>query len=472
MGVRAIDRLRRYFVRYKWQSGGGLFLVVVTTALAFQIPPLTRKAIDALQIGRDTAETGVPSALSHAILWILIIAAAGAVARIVSRVLVFGAGRRIERDFRADFYRHLQRMDPAFYEQFAVGDLMSRATNDLGNVRLLLGPGLLSATNFAVAYVLALTMMSRISFELLFYSLLPYPVVLMLVRLYSSRLYKYSKEVQESLSDLTAKVEENLSGIGVVKAYALESHELDRFARLNQDYYESSRRLVVSRGLMFPLMGSLGTVGLFVVILVGGRKVIDGSMTLGQFVEFSQYLMALAWPTAAMGWIMGMYQRGMASLRRIEAILEISPTIVDGPLASEARPGRGRIELKGVTFQYEGERAFGLEDLSVTIEPGQTVAFVGPTGAGKTTLVKLLTRLLPVDKGQIYVDGVDVTEMTKAALRRRISVVPQQPFLFSTTLRDNILYGVSNGAAMGIEEAGIAAGLHKDVVDMPRGYDT
>ncbi|MBZ0252860.1 MAG: hypothetical protein K8I02_05920, partial [Candidatus Methylomirabilis sp.] len=385
----AIDRLKPYVKRYRWRIVGGLALVVATMFASFQIPPLTRKAVDALALSFEASELaelrwwsyvfGTPPALGEAgleavaqgagfervaryALLICAIALMGAFLRVNSRTLLFNAGRHVERDLRADYYRRLQTLDPPFFERRTVGDLMSRATNDLGNVRLLLGPGILSVANFAVAYALALTMMSRISVELLVYSLLPFPLVMLLVRGYSARLYEHSKSVQEGLSDLVTKVEENLQGIGVLKSYALEDTERAAFERLNDDYYERSRKLVISRGLMFPLMGSLGSIGLFVVIWVGGSKVIRGEMTLGQFVEFSQYLAALAWPTAAMGWVLGLFQRGVASLKRIDEIFEEEPVIRD--LGSESpEPVEGRIELRGLTFRYEGEKAFGLEDL-------------------------------------------------------------------------------------------------------------
>jgi len=471
-----IDRLIGYLKRYGRETGVGLALVCATTIIAFQIPPFTRKAIDSLQLASEGGAAGSVAAAYDAakgyVLAIVGLAVFGAAIRVASRILVFNAGRKIERDFRADFYTHLQSLDPQFFERHAVGDLMSRATNDLNNVRLLLGPGILSVANFSIAYVLAITMMNRISVELLIYSLLPFPLVMLLVKFYAGRLYEHSRSVQEGLSALTARVEEVLQGIGVVKAYALEGWEMGRFGELNEDYYLRSRKLVISRGLMFPLMGSLGSIGLFVVILIGGRKVIDGTMTLGQFVEFSQYLMALTWPTAAMGWVLGLFQRGRASLKRIEDIFEEKPVICDAPNPATPEGVEGRIELRSLTYSYEGERAFGLDDISLTIEPGQTVAVVGPTGSGKSTLVRLLTRLLPVDPGQIYIDGHDVRALSIDALRRAVGVVPQEAFLFSTTLRDNLLYGVDNGTALTAEDAAQAAGLHKDVEALRKGYDT
>jgi ATP-binding cassette subfamily B protein len=368
---------------------------------------------------------------------------------------------------------------------------MSRATNDLNAVRMMVGPAVMYSTSTALAFVAALGLMLSIDWRLTLWSLAPLPLVSLSVKYFGSAIHKRFEEIQAQLSTLSAVAQEALSGVRVVRAYRQEAAEMERFRQANDDYLRRNRRLIVLQGFFFPSMGLFLGLGAMLVLWLGSGEVIRGRITIGEFVAFNSYLAMLSWPMIAFGWVTNMLQRGMASWKRMLEVLDTEPAIRDEPRptggdepASAAM--RGAIEFRDLSYAYDGVSV--LDHVSLGVEAGQTVALVGPTGSGKSTLINLLARLHDPPRGTVFVDGRDVRDVPLAALRGALGFVPQEPFLFSDTLANNVAFGFDAAARAGsdgasdpraaaermrriVEAAGIAR-LDKDVADFPAGYDT
>jgi len=402
---------------------------------------------------------------------VAVIATAQGVLRTLSRSIIFNVGRDIEYDLRNDLFAHLEKLPLAYYQQHRTGDLMSRLVNDVTAVRMLLGPGVLNFINTPVYYVYGLAIMLSIHPGLTLAALSAYPLALLVVKRTSRALIERSLRVQEGLAEMSSRIQENLSGIHVVKAYASEEREVRSFAVLNDRFQEHSLRLARLRGIIVPVMSIAGGVGSLVVLWYGGRLVVDGRLTIGDLVAFIGYLHVLAWPTAAMGWMLTILQRGRAAMKRLNEVLAVAPAITSPAGAVEPAAARGELALPGVTFRYPGRTAPAIDDVTFTIPAGRTVAIVGRTGAGKTSIVQLLPRLFDVDAGGVFLDGRDVRTLPLGWLRRSVGIVPQDPFLFSRSIRENVGFGLHDRHE-GVEWAVRAAGLSREVADMPAGLDT
>ena len=429
------------------------------------------------------------------------------------RQVLIGASRMIEYDMRNDFFAHLQTLPRSYFHVHRTGDLMSRATSDLNAVRMMVGPSVMYAANTVLVFVVAVTLMVTIDARLTWWSLLPLPLVSLSVWVFGSAIHRRFERIQAQLADLSAVVQEALSGVRVVRAYRQEDAETERFTRANVEYVRRNRQLIVLQGFFFPSMSLFLGLGAMVVLWLGSRDVVAGRLTLGEFVAFNAYLTMLSWPMIAFGWVTNMLQRGMASWRRILEVLETPAAIADRPGPAMAPPQdlRGDIEFRDLSFAFDGERKV-LDHVSARIPAGQTVALVGPTGSGKSTLVHLLARVYEPPPGAVFVDGIDVRDLPLAVLRGAIGLVPQEPFLFSDTIGDNVAFGFDAncarqaadravasplriGAVAGpgagpsgwepaldeaqrarrsqvIGDAASVACLDKDVADFPRGYDT
>jgi ATP-binding cassette, subfamily B, multidrug efflux pump len=477
-------RLLGYALRYRGKFLRGLACVVVTTAVSLVAPRILGLAIDDLTRGVTAAKLALYGSL------LLSVAVAGGVFRFLMRRVLTGVSRDIEYDMRNDFFAHLQRLPLSYFQAHRTGDLMSRATNDLNAVRMMIGPAVMYASNTVLGFVVALGLMIAIDARLTLLALVPLPFVSISVKYFGGVIHKRFEQIQAQLSEVSAVAQEALSGVRVVRAYRQEDAEIDRFRRANEEYLRRNRELVIVQGLFFPCMSLFLGLGALVVIWMGSRDVIQGRITLGQFVAFHAYLMMLSWPMIAFGWVTNMLQRGMASWKRMLEVLETEPTIADARLEPPVASGfsrtssiRGEIEFRDLTFAYGTTPV--LDHISVRIEAGQTVAIVGPTGSGKSTLIGLLARLHDPPAGTVFLDGVDVRALPLDTLRGAIGFVPQEPFLFSDTLADNVAFGLdarSGGAASGpdgqtarLERIMTASGiarLDKDVEDFPRGYDT
>jgi len=477
-----LGRLFAYALRYRRSFLLGLACVVVTTGVRLAAPAVLRYAIDSLTEGVTVTKLAVDGSL------LLGIGLLGGFFRFLMRRILTGVSREIEYDMRNEFFAHLQTLPAAYFQANRTGDLMSRATNDLNAVRMMIGPSVMYSADTILTFVVALALMIAIDWRLTLVALVPLPCVSISVKYFGTAIHKRFEEIQAQLSDLSAVAQEAFAGVRVVRAYRQERDQVARFARSNEEFVRKNRRLIAVQGFFFPSMSFFLGLGALVVVWYGSREVIGGRITVGQFVAFNWYLMLLGWPMIAFGWVTNMIQRGMASWKRMLEVLETTPAIADSEAALRTEPIRGDIEFRDLTFGFGPTPV--LHHVSAKIAAGQTVALVGPTGAGKSTLISLLARLYDPPPGTVFVDGVDVRELPLAALRGAIGFVPQEPFLFSDSLAANIAFGVdgvdaSRAALAGPPEAGLKgprydkiiaasaiARLDKDVADFPNGYET
>jgi len=453
-----VGYLRRQRPRYLV----GLGLLLLTNAFALAIPWVLMDAIEAIRSGTTAA------ALTGSALAIVLLASLQGLTRAWSRFALLGASQRVEARIRDDLFARLLRLPPAFYQTQRTGDLMSRATNDLQAVAMLIGFGLLSLANTAIIYLGTLGAMLRIDPWLTLYALAPYPALIALAKRLNGRLHAETLAVQEQLSELSAKVQENLSGAAVVRAYAMESREIRAFARLNAEYLRRSLRALRTQGAFSPLMGIMGGVGTLTVLWLGGKAVVDGRITLGALVAFSSYLAYLTWPTIALGWVLSIVRRGLTAMERVVETLTAEPAVADGPEARGPVAIEGAIEFRDLSFAYDG-RDPALRGVSLAIPAGACVAVVGPTGAGKSTLTALIPRLWDPPPGRLFIDGREIHTIPLADLRRAIGYVPQETFLFSRPLAENLALGGGDGR---LGWAARVAGLADEVAAFPEGWGT
>ena len=385
------------------------------------------------------------------------------------RRIIIGASREIELDLRNDLFRHLQRLPPAWFQANRTGDLMSRATNDLSAVRMMAGPAIMYTASTSITFVVALLLMLSLSPALTLLALLPLPFVSVVVQRFGSAIYLRSERIQAQLAHMSAVVQEALAGVRVVRAYRREGVETERFRETNEEYVARSRALIRLQGAFHPTLAFFLGLSALIVLWIGSRHVIDGRLSLGDFVAFNVYVAMLSWPMIAFGWVTNMLQRGLAAWQRMLDVLQVEPSIRD-PEAPVA-PGRirGAVEFRDLTFAYDGRAV--LSGVSARVEPGQVLALVGPTGSGKSTLVDLLPRLFDPPPGTVFIDGIDVREMPLDTLRGAIGYVPQEPLLFSETVAGNVAFGV-RAADGAVADAVRLAQLDVDVAGFPRGLDT
>jgi len=392
------------------------------------------------------------------------------------RRIIIGASRDIEYDMRNAFFAHLERLSLGYYQAHRTGDLMSRATNDLNAVRMMIGPAIMYSAQTVLVFVVAIALMATIDAKLTLIALIPLPFVSLSVKYFGSAIHKRFEKIQAQLSDVSAVVQEALSGVRVVRAYRQEAHEQDRFRRSNLEYLERNRVLIRLQGAFYPSMTFFLGLGSLMVLWLGSRAVIRGDISLGEFVAFNGYLVMLAWPMIAFGWVTNILQRGFASWGRMQEIMREPPAIDDSQVsqAGMMAPLDGPIDVRSLTFTYPGSDRPVLRDITLRIEPGQTVAFIGSTGSGKSTLLNLLPRLHEPPPGTVFISGVDIREIPLARLRGAIGFVPQEPFLFSDTIAQNVSFSSPEPGAPieRVRKAAAVARLDKDVEEFPRGYDT
>jgi len=429
-------RLVPHVLRYRRQFGLGLVCLVFTTTLSLLGPWVLRFAIDDLTADVTRAKLGLYAGL------LLGLAVVGGGFRFLMRRIIVGASRAIEYDLRNVFFAHLQRLPLAYFHANRTGDLMSRATNDLNAVRMMVGPAIMYMGNTGMVFVVSVALMLAIDPVLTMVALLPLPLVSVTVKTFGSAIYRQSERIQAQLSTLSAVVQESLAGVRVVRAYCREAVETERFRRENLEYLECNGALIRLQAIFYPSLAFiLGVAGLLVLWL-GARHVIEGRITVGQFVQFNAYLVMLSWPMIAFGFVTNLFQRGLAAWRRMLDVLDAPPAVAhpaDGRVAP-AGPIQGRLEFRGLSFAYNGVQV--LDGVSARVEPGQTLALVGPTGSGKSTLLALLPRLFDPPRGTVFIDDIDVLDLSVSTLRAAIGLAPQEPFLFSDTVAENVLFGV------------------------------
>jgi len=455
--------LKPFLLRYKKLWIAGIFAVTLTNVFMLAGPWILRLAINSLETG--ITKSGL-AMYAGAIVLVTLISAAF---RFMMRQTMIVASRKVEYDFRNNFFAHILSLDRKYYDKTPTGDIMARASNDMDSVRSMIGPGIMYFFSTAAALILALTLMIKISFKLTLLALIPLPVITVLVFFLGREINKRYTLIQKQYSDLTARAQESFSGIRVVKAYVQEKSEIEDFAGLSREYVDKNMSMVKIWGFFFPAIVLFSGMAVVMVLWFGGKAVIEGNINLGDFVAFSAYLLLLIWPMAALGWVVGLYQRGKASLSRIGQILAERPVVKNTaqPVTKEIQ---GKIEFRNLRFGYNGETV--LKDINVTIEPGTRVALIGDTGSGKTTLVSLLMRAYPVERGMILIDGIDINDYELESLRSQVVPVMQETFLFSDTIRHNIAYGRPDVEMKSIKEFAWSAGISAEIEEFPKEYDT
>jgi ATP-binding cassette subfamily B protein len=469
----AFRRLLPYVFRYRRTFLIGLACVLVTTAVQLLSPWILKHAIDDLTAGVTRQKLALYGGL------LLGVAVLGGMFRFLMRRILIGASRDIEFDIRNDFFARLQQMPLGYYQARRTGDLMSRATNDLNAVRMMVGPAVMYSANTLLVFVVAIILMISIDGRLTLLALLPLPLVSVSVKYFGSAIHTRFEAIQAQLSDISAVVQEALAGVRVVRAYGQEPHEMARFRDANAEYLRRNRGLIRLQGLFYPSMTLFLGFGAVLVLWLGSRAVIQGRITLGDFVAFNAYFVMLSWPMIAFGWVTNLLQRGMASWKRMLEVIDALPGVDDREVTAEGRALglRGGVEIRDLVFTYPGAEVPVLDHVSLTIEPGQTAAFVGATGSGKSTLLSLLARLHEPPPGTVLLDGIDVRHIPLGTVRGAIAFVPQEPFLFSDSIAENVAFGVDLAEDPGalttrVTAAAAAARLDKDVEHFPKGYDT
>jgi ATP-binding cassette subfamily B protein len=463
----ALRRLRGYALRNR-----GYYAIWAATTLAYvagfvAIPILVGWAVKAVVDGLPLAE------VVRRVLWLALVTLARAVVRYFSRTLVFNAAREIEYELRNDIFRHLESLPQSFYFRWRTGDIMSRCVNDINAVRLLLGVGLLNVVQTPILYVAVIGAMFAINAKLALLVLLPYPAFIWIARWFGRSIHHWSLATQEGLAELSNQLQETISGIAVVKAYAMEGVTQARFDRANQELYRRQLGFVKANAAMPAIVTLLPAVAMWIILLVGGGEIASGRMHVDQFFTFAMYVYELTFPTFLLGWVVALVQRGAASMQRIDELLSERPAIADRPDVLPVRELSGAVEFRRLTFRYPGsDREPALRGIDLRVPAGSTLGVVGPVGSGKSTLASVIPRLFEVEDGQLFIDGVDVNRIPLRTLRSSIAMVPQDSFLFSMTLAENVAFGLETAERARVEEAARRAQLAKDVPDLPDGWDT
>ncbi len=464
--MKSLLRLNPYLWRYRRELLAGLVCILLTNFFMMSAPKFVGRAIDTMN-GNFTS-----SDVLHYVLLALLCSALSGVFMFLVRQFIIVASRKIEYDLKNDFYAHLQRLSQQFFRQSNTGDLMSRATNDLNAVRNYLGPGIMYSLNTLFRLIFALSAMLTVSPMLTLFALLPAPVLSYLVYRMGKAIHEQSQTLQAKYGELSTKVQENLAGIRVVKAYAREESDTAAFAALNREYYDQNLKLARLQALFYPSMSALLGLSVMLILWIGGQYVIHGQMTLGDIAQFLVYMTSLAWPLISIGWVTNILQRAAAAQLRLDEVMLAQPDITD-QASDEQVSIEGEIEFRQVSFAYptQPERLV-LKNLSFKIPKGCRFAIVGATGSGKSTLVNLLPRLIEPIRGEILIDGRPIQTLPLRSLRRAIGFVPQDHFLFSDTIRHNIAFGVPHASLDEIRKAAWVAAIDEEIERFPAGYDT
>ena len=459
-----LSTVLKYIKSYKGVILTGGVCIVVTNSLTMVIPYIIKIILDLL-------ENSAPmSVLLEFIYLTLALALTAGIFRFFTRRTIIWTSRKIEYSLRSELFGHLLKLTPSFYHENRTGDIMARSTNDLEAVRMMVGPGIMHISNTIITLIVAIPLMLTLSPALTMYAMIPMALFPFIINRLSNQLYKRSVRIQEEFASLTSTAQENLSGIRVVRAYSQEDAETENFQLRSDKYMGVNMDMARVQALFMPLVTAIAALLSLSILYFGGVEVIEKRISLGTMVAFFAYLSMMIWPLIAIGFVISIYQRGMASLGRINKILHTEPDVKREATANFSRPMKGKIEFRNLSFGYNGKKI--LDNINLTIEPGQTIGLVGQTGSGKTTLVSLLPRLFPVADGSIFIDEVDINKWDLDSLRSQIGVAPQEPFLFSETVGANIGFGVDSPDQEKMLTASHTAALDKDVIDFPKGYDT
>ena len=471
--IRSLLGLKKYVIRYRFAIIFSFCLVIVTNGILLISPKILQSVFDELERAfRDPDFTVSPGRILFFALLLFGVALFAGILRFAQRRIIQGVARQMEFHLRADFFLHLQKLSAAYYDNVRTGDLMTRATSDLNAIRMVLSSAIMYTADAIVFFGLALTIMLQIDVSLTIVALLPYPILALLIRSLGRRLHAHYEGIQEAFSTLNTKVQENLSGVRVVKAYTLEASEVEHFQELNHEFVERNHRQIRLMTFFFPLFRFLPGIGGVVLLWMGGLHVIEGKITLGDFVAFSAYLGMLVRPMITLGFIVNTFERGAASMDRINAILNEKPEIFDSEQVKwSIKDLEGEIEFRNLNFDYPDGTPV-LKDINLKIERGMTLAIVGGTGSGKSTLVNLIPRIRQAERGAIFIDGVDIQDIPLNVLRSNIGFVEQEPFLFSDYLRNNITYGLETADDEEVKSAAHTADLLEQIEEFPDGLET
>jgi ATP-binding cassette, subfamily B, multidrug efflux pump len=461
-----LRKFARYFPRYKASLTIGILCILAGVLFNLSIPLIVGQAIDENWTHVSWSQLTV-SALK--VLGASLVS--GAFLFLQRRILI-GMSRHIEYDLRQDFYAHLVNQPLSFFQEHRIGDLMARATNDLAAVRQLAGPMIMYTLQTLFVVIIVVPLMAMINWRLTLLLFVTMPLVSLTVKFFGQQVHLRFEKIQDFFAQITARAQENFSGVRVVRAYAQEGPEIAAFNDLNRQYADRNLSLVRIDAVMRPLMQFLIGLGFVLIVWAGVPLAVRGEITVGQFTVFNLYLARLIWPLIALGYVVNLYQRGTASLKRMNAIFAVTPSIGDVPGVKQQPVIEGQIEFRNLTFSYHVNDEPVLHEINLSIEAGHTVAFVGRTGSGKSTLVNLIPRVLEAPDSMVLIDGVPVRDYPLAQLRAGIGYVPQETFLFSDTLAENIAFGVEGAGRAEIEWAAEIAGLTEDVRDFPDGFDT
>lgn len=455
------------YIRPYWRSQlAGILALVFVNLLGVGIPLVLRQAINRLETNLQ------PGAILGYGFGIIALASLMWVIRMVSRLVLFGVGRQVEFDLKQKLFEHFLRLDQHYFSQHPPGELISRATSDVDNVRRLVGFSVLSLVNTVLAYAFTLPVMLGISVSLTVAALAVYPLLFLLVYACGDTLRWQQAQVQERLAELSDLIQEDMSGMALIKIYAQEPMEQRGFVQLNQELLQDNLALARTRSFLFPLFGGIASVSLLVLLWLGSQAMEAQTLTLGGFVALLLYVERLVFPTALLGFTITALQRGQVSIERVEALLQEVPQIQNSPTALPLADVRGELTVQHLSYTYPGHSQPALHDVSFSVQPGETLVVVGPVGAGKSTLIEALCRLLPIGGGQVFLDGHDITQIALADLRRAMAYVPQESFLFSTMLADNIRYGDPEADLGRVEGAAVQAQIHGEIMTFPEQYET
>jgi ATP-binding cassette subfamily B protein len=466
--LRDLRPLFAYMRRYRWGYVWGSLSVIATNIVSVQGPRIIGKAIDYLKQNGATRQ----AILFYAGLLVAVYLVKG-VFLYAQRWILIGISREIEFDLRNDLFKHLEKQDSGFYHRYRTGDIMARMTNDLNAVRMLLGPALMYSANTVSLFLFALVYLLHYSPYLTLVALAPMPVASILVQYLGSKIHTRFERIQASFSDISAQAQENYSGVRLIRAFAREESQIGLFESLNRQYISRSLRLVQLMGMLWPTLEFILGVSMMITLLAGGHLVLQGRISAGDFVAFNAYMIQLIWPIIAVGWVVNIFQRGTASVKRIDELLDEKPSIDDRDADKSVAADtvfRGEIDLRHLNFNH-GDIPV-LRDVSLHVPAGTSLAIVGPTGSGKTTLVNLISRLYEAPEGSLLIDGRPVREYPLEVLRRNIGMVPQETFLFSETVRENLRFGAPGSTEAEMLQAAEAAHIRQEFEDFPAGFDT
>jgi len=464
--LKTLKPLYPYLWKYRGTMCIGAASVLLTNAIWVFFPQVIQRATDGLNNGASRRQ------LLNYCLLLLLIAFSKGIFQFLTRWLVIGISREIEFDLRNDLFRHLESLSWSYFQKNRTGDIMARATNDLNAVRMLLGPAIMYSANTLVFTAAALIFMWRTSHRLTLYAFVPLPLASVTIQYFGRKIHERFEKIQEQFSEISARAQENFSGARVVRAYAQEDAEIALFEKSNLEYVARSLPLARLMGMLWPSLETMLGLAVVMVIWLGGREVLLHRMSVGQFIAFNTYMIQLTWPIIALGWVLNIFQRGTASMARINEILSAQPEIADQPAAdlTDSEAVAGAIEFRNLNFSYNGTPV--LHDINLRIPAGSSLAIVGPTGSGKTTLVSLIPRIFNVTGGALLIDDRPVTDYPLAMLRHNIGYVPQETFLFSDTVRENIAFGVENAGDEQVRLAAEAANIAADIESFPERYGT